>query len=85
MLLCSLQASSLPPRPAPATLSNASYEQASHDPNWIEAMNSELRALEDNQTWSIVPLPHGQRPIGCKWVSRSNITLTAPSSVTKLV
>lgn len=46
----------------------ASYEQASHDPNWIEAMHSELRALEDNQTWSMVPLPHGQRPIGCKWV-----------------
>ena len=31
-------------------------------------MNSEIQALENNKTWSMVPLPPGQRPIGCKWV-----------------
>lgn len=31
-------------------------------------MNSEIQALEDNHTWSMVPLPPGHRPIGCKWV-----------------
>lgn len=46
----------------------ANYEQARHDPQWVEAMNSEIRALEDNHTWSMVPLPSGHRPIGCKWV-----------------
>lgn len=46
----------------------ATYEQARHDPNWVAAMSSEIQALEDNKTWSMVPLPLGQRPIGCKWV-----------------
>ncbi|KAL5830236.1 hypothetical protein ACOSQ3_019704 [Xanthoceras sorbifolium] len=31
-------------------------------------MNSEIQALEDNNTWSMVFLPPGYRPIGCKWV-----------------
>ena len=44
------------------------YAQASHDPQWVAAMNSEIQALEDNNTWSMVPLPPGQHPIGCKWV-----------------
>lgn len=45
-----------------------SYEEAVKDKNWIEAMNNELQALEDNKTWKIVDLPKGKRPIGCKWV-----------------
>jgi histone deacetylase 1/2 len=31
-------------------------------------MNSEIIALEENNTWSLVPLPAGYRLIGCKWV-----------------
>lgn len=46
----------------------STYEQACHDPKWVVAMNSEIQALEDNKTWSMVPLPLGKRPIGCKWI-----------------
>ncbi|GAB2299331.1 hypothetical protein Dimus_038555 [Dionaea muscipula] len=31
-------------------------------------MDNEIQALQANRTWSLVPLPQGQHPIGCKWV-----------------
>ncbi|XP_021739725.1 uncharacterized protein LOC110706125 [Chenopodium quinoa] len=31
-------------------------------------MNKEILALEQNNTWKLVDLPAGKKPIGCKWV-----------------
>ena len=31
-------------------------------------MNTELKALQQNNTWTLVPLPSGHKPIRCKWV-----------------
>lgn len=31
-------------------------------------MQSELQALQQNGTWSLVPLPEGKTTVGCKWV-----------------
>ena len=31
-------------------------------------MSEEIRALEENQTWTIEDLPPGKKPINCKWV-----------------
>ncbi|XP_052482955.1 uncharacterized mitochondrial protein AtMg00820-like [Gossypium raimondii] len=45
-----------------------SYEEAALHPHWQKAMDIELQALERNHTWSIVSLPTGQKPIGCRWV-----------------
>jgi hypothetical protein len=44
------------------------YAQAAKDPNWVSAMNAEILALERNNTWKLVDLPNGTRPIACKWV-----------------
>jgi hypothetical protein len=33
-----------------------------------KAMEAELLALNENQTWSIVDLPKGKVPVDCKWV-----------------
>ncbi|MCI08900.1 retrovirus-related pol polyprotein from transposon TNT 1-94, partial [Trifolium medium] len=45
-----------------------SFSQASKHDCWLTAMNHELQALESTNTWSIIDLPHGKTPIGCKWV-----------------
>ncbi|KAI9194591.1 hypothetical protein LWI28_007414 [Acer negundo] len=46
----------------------SSYSEAAAHPKWQEAMNSELQALQANGTWSLVLLPAGKSPIGCRWV-----------------
>ena len=45
-----------------------SFHEASKDPNWCQAMQTELAALEANHTWSLQSLPPGKVPIGSKWV-----------------
>ncbi|KAF5822598.1 putative RNA-directed DNA polymerase [Helianthus annuus] len=44
------------------------YNEASKDSKWVEAMNLEMEALMRNNTWELVDLPSGRKPIGCKWV-----------------
>ncbi|RVW47574.1 Retrovirus-related Pol polyprotein from transposon TNT 1-94 [Vitis vinifera] len=37
---------------------------------WKEAINDEMDSITSNQTWELVDLPPGSKPIGCKWVFR---------------
>lgn len=53
--------------------SNASkdYEEAiSKGRGWKEAINEELKSLDKNNTWEIVPIPEGEEIIGSKWISK---------------
>jgi hypothetical protein len=34
-------------------------------------MTEELRALTDNKTWSIMPLPVGKHAVGCHWIFKT--------------
>ncbi|KAK8936568.1 hypothetical protein KSP39_PZI012702 [Platanthera zijinensis] len=45
-----------------------SVQEALQHPGWCAAMDEEMTALWENQTWTLVPLPPGQKPVGCKWV-----------------
>ncbi|KAK4390127.1 Retrovirus-related Pol polyprotein from transposon RE2 [Sesamum angolense] len=45
-----------------------SFAEVSKSRQWRETMNSELAALEHNNTWIVTPLPEGKKAIGCKWV-----------------
>ncbi|GJU04813.1 ribonuclease H-like domain-containing protein, partial [Tanacetum coccineum] len=38
------------------------------DPNWVEAMNNDIEALNKNNTWTECDLPIGRKPIGSKWI-----------------
>ncbi|KAI5317137.1 hypothetical protein L3X38_036844 [Prunus dulcis] len=31
-------------------------------------MNEEMRALQNNGTWELMPLPHGKKIVGCRWI-----------------
>jgi hypothetical protein len=49
----------------------ATYAQARRSPNsgsWLEAINQELKTLEDNNTWKVVPKPQKARVLPGKWV-----------------
>ena len=35
---------------------------------WEKAMDEEIAALYENETWDLVPLPERKNVIGCKWV-----------------
>ena len=49
-----------------------SFDAAIKNPNWIEAMHKELKALNDNKTWEVVDLPKGKKTIGCRCFTRLN-------------
>ncbi|PNX94499.1 retrovirus-related Pol polyprotein from transposon TNT 1-94, partial [Trifolium pratense] len=61
---------SLKPKAFIAKLEPTSVKHALSDPNWSQAMQSEYKALMDNNTWSLVPLPPHRKAIGCKWIFR---------------
>ncbi|KAL2235930.1 UNVERIFIED_CONTAM: Retrovirus-related Pol polyprotein from transposon RE1, partial [Sesamum indicum] len=44
------------------------YNEAVKKKEWMEAMNLEIQALEDNNTWDVTKLPEGKKAIGSKWV-----------------
>ena len=45
-----------------------SIEEALSVPEWKAAVLKEIRALKQNNTWSLVELPWGKSIVGCKWV-----------------
>ncbi|WJZ87929.1 hypothetical protein VitviT2T_007272 [Vitis vinifera] len=50
------------------------YQEAIHCPqftSWKEAMNDEMNSMYMNDVWDLVELPHGCKPVGCKWVFKT--------------
>ena len=43
-----------------------SYTEATNDTNWRAAMEEEMHALAENDTWDLVDAPKGVKPIGIK-------------------
>jgi hypothetical protein len=46
----------------------ASVAEAEQNPSWRKAMLEEMNSIRDNDTWELVDLPRGHKPIGLKWV-----------------
>ena len=45
-----------------------SIEEALRDKDWDAAVNAEYESLMENNTWELVDLPEGRKPIECKWI-----------------
>ena len=43
-------------------------QEALADSRWKAAMNEEMKSLQKNNTWELVDLPLGKKPVGCRWV-----------------
>ena len=61
----SFSVSSSPPSPI---VEPFSYKQACLVPEWRDAMNKELSALENNDTWCLTSLPSNKKAIASKWI-----------------
>ena len=50
-----------------------SYREVVQREDWIEAMKSELDALDKNETWTLTDLPAGKQAIDSKWVYKTEL------------
>ena len=51
-----------------------SIEEALKDHEWKEEADSEYQSLMENETWKLVKLPTGRKPVGCKWIFKMKCT-----------
>lgn len=66
---------------------NINFKQATTHPGWVAAMRDELNSIYQNETWDLVPLPPGKKPISSKWVYKTKPALpgAAPRLKARLV
>ena len=49
------------------------FKEAIKVPGWRNAMDAELRALEENETWEVTTLPDGKIAIGSHWIYKTKL------------
>jgi hypothetical protein len=49
------------------------FEDAVKEDKWRRAMDTEIHAINKNNTWELVDLPRGQKTIGVKWVYKTKL------------
>ncbi|XP_033131958.1 uncharacterized protein LOC103848357 isoform X1 [Brassica rapa] len=57
------------------------YTEAKKLKVWVDACKDEIFSIEKNNTWDLVELPSGKKPIGLKWVFK--IKRNADGSISK--
>ena len=46
----------------------SSFEEAVHEPTWVDAMVEEYDSIVRNSAWEIVPRPVGKSIVGSRWI-----------------
>jgi hypothetical protein len=44
------------------------FQEATRDPRWRAAMDSEIRSITKNNAWTLVECPPHVRPITARWI-----------------
>ncbi|GJZ61491.1 retrotransposon protein, putative, ty1-copia subclass, partial [Tanacetum coccineum] len=64
------------------------YKDVLVDPKskkWLEAMNTEMQSMKDNQVWYLVDLLCNGRTVGCKWLFKKKTDMDGNVLTLKLV
>ena len=51
-----------------ASTKSKGFESAVKNPTWVAAMDEEIRALQQNDTWTLIPHPANTNIVDSKWV-----------------
>ena len=57
----------------PCTYAKAVHHDNPDSPHWIEAVEAELKSLQDHGVWEYIPRPEGKHIVSCKWVWRVKV------------
>ncbi|KAM2688154.1 hypothetical protein EV2_010837 [Malus domestica] len=52
------------------------FQEAVCMPVWRDATHDELKALNENKTWSVVDLPKGKKAVGSRWIYKTKFYKT---------
>ena len=52
----------------------STIQEALQSKSWKDAMDSEYQSVMKNNTWQLVDLPPGKKPIGCRWIFKTKYT-----------
>ena len=47
------------------------FKSTAKNPAWLAAMDDEMKAIQINHTWDLVPRPSNANIVGSKWVFRT--------------
>ncbi|KAH9309923.1 hypothetical protein KI387_037834, partial [Taxus chinensis] len=53
------------------TIGPSTIQEALQSKSWKDSMDSEYRSVMKNNTWQLVDLPPGKKPIGCRWIFKT--------------
>ena len=49
------------------------FKSAAKHPAWLSAMDAEIQALKNNDTWDFVQRPASHNVVGCRWIFKTKL------------
>jgi hypothetical protein len=49
------------------------FNSAAKHPAWLSAIDAEIQALKNNDTWDLVQRPASHNVVGCRWIFKTKL------------